>query len=119
MPEFVVTYHLLQTGGAEKTAAMFSGGSTPKQFKVTIEAEDMAAATAAVGEYLTSSPGYVTLETTSNRATVIPKSSIQSAQIALKQETPTRTPAEAAHEARSNAATLNAMKTRSFSKRRR
>jgi hypothetical protein len=119
MPEFVVTYHLIQTGGPEKSAALFDAKSAPKQFKSTIEAEDMAAATALVGEYLTAAPDFVTLEITSSRATVIPKSSIQSAQIALVQATPTRTPAEAAHEARTNAATLNALKTRSFSKRRR
>ena len=72
-----------------------------------------------MGEYLTAAPAFVVLETTSNRATVIPKSTIQSAQIALVQTNPARTTEEAAHEARSNAATLNAMKTRSFSKRRR
>jgi hypothetical protein len=119
MPQYVVTYHLLQTGGPEKTSAMYGANPAPRQFKVNIEAEDMAAATAMVGEYLTTGPAFVTLEITSSRATVLPKSSIQSAQIALVQATPTRTPEEAAHEARSNAATLNAMKTRSFSKRRR
>ena len=119
MPDYLVTYHLLQTGGPERTSPMFGAASAPKQFKVTIQAEDMAAATALVGDYLTKAPDFLTLEITSNRATVIPKTSIQSAQIALVQETPTRTPAEAAHEARSNAATLNATKTRSFSKRRR
>jgi hypothetical protein len=119
MPEYIVTYHLLQTGGPEKTSAMYGANPSPKQFKVNIEAEDMTAATAMVGEYLTTAPDFITLEITSSRATVVPKSSIQSAQIALVQTNPTRTPAEAAHEARSNAATLNAMKTRSFSKRRR
>lgn len=119
MPEYTVTYHLLQTGGPEKADARFSAGPTPRQFKATIEAEDMPGATALVGEFLTADPAFVILETTSNRATVIPKSSIQSAQIALVQVNPTRTTEEAAHEARSNAATLNALKTRSFSKRRR
>jgi hypothetical protein len=118
MPEFVVTYHLLQTGGPERAAAMFGSSVTPRQFKRTVHAEDMAAATVMVGEFLTAAPSFVTLEITSSRATIIPKSSIQSAQIALVQEAPSRTPDEAAQEARQNAATLNA-KTRSFSKRRR
>ena len=119
MPEYVVTYHLLPNNGPEKASPLYAGNPAPRHFKVTIEAEDMAAASAMVANYLTAPPAVVTLEITSSRATLIPKSSIQSAQIASVQTNPTRTPAEAAHEARVNAETLKAMKTRSFSKRRR